>query len=155
MHFITESITDINSITKEKIRDIVEENFDALANECGEVEPAQVDGASHLCFFLPDRCFVMAGTSERNIRGLVFLLAIDAGIGGEDIRAECEKQGIDQRADDFDNQEIIDRLFSKKCAEKAVGLTVAGGEQFEWKDKWEKAILDALKQKIEEAETDD
>lgn len=149
MYFITDKITDLRSLTAKRIREIVAsaEVFNVLATEFGERNVWGWDRSSWLAFSLSARRLAIAGFDDRNDFDLVNLASIDVVVSTADIEEEeeeMEKQGINQSANDA---EIIGRIFKRRCEERDARVIVMDSNQsvFEWKDPWEKRILEVVK----------
>lgn len=159
MYFISESINDLQTLTREQIREIVaQDEFDTLATECGELNPGEVISSNWLAFYLPARRLAIASDSERNVSGLVLLASVNAGVTGEEINDAAKEAGLveDEEDENFDpdaRDELIPKIFRNKCEEKQVSVYVARGGNIWWEDAWEEQILELIVESAQEWES--
>lgn len=140
MYFITDKITDLRSLTAKRIREIVEDEFETLAVDCGEIGPfQQANMYGHttiLCFSPGAMKFGIGnpGTDDNLSPRLVWLAGINAATEDGDATAfeeiKNEKSvAVEIQADSFGN----------------------GGMTEPWAEPWEQKILAIVKASIQQA----
>lgn len=116
MYFITDKITDLRSLTAKKIREIVEDEFEALAVNCGEIGPwqhANMNNNDCILCFSPQKMRFGIGDPGADDPRLEWLAGIDAGVGGGAGADAAEAAGLAEEDDDgFDA--LIEKLFQEK-----------------------------------------
>lgn len=141
MYFITDKITDLRGLTAKRIREIVEDEFEILAVDCGEIGPFQQANMhgnrdTILCFSPEAMKFGIGnpGTDGSLSPRLVWLAGIDAATEDGDSAAFEEIKNektvaVAVQADNFGN----------------------GGMTVPWAEPWEQEILALVKASIQQA----
>jgi hypothetical protein len=140
MYFITDKITDLRSLTAKRIREIVENEFETLAVDCGEIGPfqhAHMHGSHAILCFSPNAMkfgIGNPGTDGNSLSPLVWLAGIDAATEDGDAAAFEEIKNekavaVEIQADSFGN----------------------GGTTAPWTESWEQEILAIVKASIQQA----
>lgn len=147
MYFITEKI-DLQTLTPGKIREIVEEEFDTLATECGELRPSEVNQSEWLALYMPTGQLAIAGNYESNANCLL-VASINAGVCGWMLDEEVKAAGIieDKEDENFDpdaREELNSKIFRDMCKARQVTVCVEGVGELAWDEDWAEQILARL-----------
>lgn len=141
MYFITDKITDLRSLTAKKIREIVEDEFETLTVDGGEIGAIQHayshgDSDTILCFSPNEMKFGIGnpGADDSYSPRVIWLAGIDAATddGDADAFEEIKNEksvAVEIQSDSFGN----------------------GGMTVPWAEPWELEILAIVKESIQQA----